>query len=186
MMRVDAVVSAPLGLILVGSRPQPPRAARCGGHPRDSEAKVGLRLDLEPKTRTPPARLGRCARCGGQVVGRRSFPGDPPEWRCVQCGRSEVAARILTPEEQKMQKSRRYTNRELSYLCDEAVSSAHVGVLPVQLTPLPTPPTALRPVRERSAWPSLACRAGSRACGGCGERGCGGGRGRLPAESSRW
>ena len=112
---------------------------------RPDEAEVGLRLDLEPKKRARPAPIGCCARCGGQVVGRISFPGDPDERRCVQCGRSEVAARILTPEEQKMQKSRRYTNRELSYLCDEAVSSAHVGVLPVQLTLPPTPPTALRP-----------------------------------------
>ena len=57
---------------------------------RPDEAKVGLRLDLEPETRTAPAGLGRCARCGGQVVGRISYPDDPPERRCVQCGRSEV------------------------------------------------------------------------------------------------
>ena len=46
---------------------------------RPDEAKVDLRLNPEPKTRTRPARLGRCARCGGQVVARISFPGDPPE-----------------------------------------------------------------------------------------------------------
>ena len=79
MMRVDAVVSAPLGLILVGSRPQPPRAARCGGHPCDSEAEFETTLDLEPETRAAPTLAGRCARCGGQVVGRISFPGDPDE-----------------------------------------------------------------------------------------------------------
>ena len=86
MMRVDAVVSAPLGLILAVSRPPAPRAARCGGHPRGSEAEVESTLDLEPETRAVPTLAGRCARCGGQVVGRISFPGDPDERRCIQCG----------------------------------------------------------------------------------------------------
>ena len=38
----------------------------------------------------------------------------------------------------------------------------------------PSPPTEPRPVPGPSASPSLACRAGSRACAGCGERGDGG------------
>ena len=50
--------------------------------------RLAYGLDLEAKTRTRPAGLGRCARCGGQVVGRISFPGDPDERRCIQCGRS--------------------------------------------------------------------------------------------------
>ena len=72
---------------------------------RPDEAEVGLRLDLEPEPRKPPTELGRCARCGGQVVSRISFPGDPPERRCVQCGRSEVPPRVLTPDEQKPHRS---------------------------------------------------------------------------------
>ena len=40
MMRVDAVVSVSHGLIPAVSRPLAPRAARYGGHPRDSEAEV--------------------------------------------------------------------------------------------------------------------------------------------------
>ncbi len=66
MMRVDAVVSAPLGLILVGSRPQPPRAARRGGHPRDSEAEVEATLDLEPETRAAPTLAGRALAVAGR------------------------------------------------------------------------------------------------------------------------
>ena len=64
------------GLIPAVSRPQRTRAARCGGYPRDSEAEVGLRLNLEPKMRTAPTLAGRCAHCGEQVVSRLSYPGD--------------------------------------------------------------------------------------------------------------
>ena len=66
---------------------------------RPDEAKVGLRLDLALKTRPAPTPAARCARCGGQVVSRIEFPGDPSERRCVLCGRSEVPPRVLTPEE---------------------------------------------------------------------------------------
>ena len=65
---------------------------------RPDQAEVGLRLDLEPKTRTRPAGLGRCARCGGQVVGRISFPGDPPERRCVHLMLA-LARKIVSGEE---------------------------------------------------------------------------------------
>ena len=85
---------------------------------RPDEVEVGLRLNLEAKTRTRPAGLGRCARCGGQVVGRISYPGDPPEQRCVQCGRSEVPPRVLTREEQKERiprKGARFRGRGRSY-----------------------------------------------------------------------
>ena len=61
---------------------------------RPDEAEVGLRLNLAPKTRTPPTGLGRCARCGGQVEGRISFPGDTDESRCIQCGRSPTPANV--------------------------------------------------------------------------------------------
>ena len=61
---------------------------------RPDQVEVGLRLNLETKTRTRPAGLGRCARCGGQVVGRISYPGDPPKQRCVQCGRSPTPANV--------------------------------------------------------------------------------------------
>lgn len=44
--------------------------------------------------RAVAARVGRCTRCGGQVVGRISFPGDPPERRCVQCGRPPTPAYV--------------------------------------------------------------------------------------------
>ena len=61
---------------------------------RPDAAMVDLRLDLEPETRTRPAGCGPCARCGGQVVNRISFPGDPPERRCVQCGRPPTPAYV--------------------------------------------------------------------------------------------
>ena len=61
---------------------------------RPDEAEVGLRLNLAPKTRKPPTGLGRCARCGGQVVDWLSYPDDPPERRCVQCGRSPTPANV--------------------------------------------------------------------------------------------
>ena len=55
-----------------------------------------------------------------------------------------------------------------------------------RLTRPPSLPIGPRPARAPSAWPFLVCRAGSRAYGGCGGPGRGGGRGRSRAASSRW
>ena len=59
---------------------------------------VDLRLDLEPETRTRPAGCGPCGHCGG-FMARIGHPGDPDEWKCVQCGRANTPPRVLSAEE---------------------------------------------------------------------------------------
>ena len=59
---------------------------------------VDLRLDLEPETRTRPAGRGPCGHCGG-FMARIRHPGEPDEWKCVQCGRTNTPPRVLSAEE---------------------------------------------------------------------------------------
>ena len=74
-----------------------PEPARVGC----DEAVVGQGLDSEPEPRTRPATPGPCGHCGGYMA-RIGYPGDPDEWKCVQCGRTGIPPRVLSAEELKV------------------------------------------------------------------------------------
>ena len=103
------------------TRPQPeaPPAAVAAIEQPD-EVEVGVWLNRRPETRSRPT---GCAHCGGYML-RDAVDN---EWRCVQCGRTNIPPRVPSVEElRQLRREPKMVARALSELdmvIDEAQSA---------------------------------------------------------------
>ena len=86
-----------------------PVAARVGC----DEAEVGLVLSFAPETQPVATQRGPCHNCGGFVT-HIKYVGEPDEWKCVQCGRTDTPTRTLSPAEIEELRERRAPRGEAS------------------------------------------------------------------------